>query len=380
MRKTTFVKPLFGCLYSFCFVALGLACPPALAQDAGSSAAAKEAPTAAATMPTDPKALILLAAKTNSLTGPDMQPWRLKASLHTFTPSTSFSEEENKQGKYEELWAGGEKFKQIYSDEEYSQTLYGTPNGKFIAGGLHFVLGEVRQLKEFFEPAAYLRQYAEGRNPEFAPADVDAGESACLRTVSDRSKDSKTEPLVYLFCFDSSLRLARFSINGDDDFLVLFRRPFSFKGRAIPTEVELRRHGIVRMLANLESLEAAEPIEESELQPPADAVPDESGPLVAAAPTSVNVSAGVAVGMIKSSSPPIYPPEAKAAGITGTVVLRAVIGVKGRVTDVQVVSGPPALQQTAVDAVRSWQYRPYLLNGEPVEVNTQINVIFALSK
>jgi protein TonB len=134
------------------------------------------------------------------------------------------------------------------------------------------------------------------------------------------------------------------------------------------------------MLAHLESLEAAEPIEESELQPPADTVPDESDPLVVAAPTKFNVSQGVAVGMIQSNSPPIYPPEAKAAGITGTVVLRAVIGVKGRVTDLEVVSGPPALQQAAMDAVRSWQYRPYLLNGEPIEVNTQINVVFTLSK
>ena len=367
MRKTTFVRP-FSCGVSlFCLAAFGLACVPIFAQDA-------------AALPSNPKELMLLAAKTNSLTGPDMQPWRLKASLHTFTPSTNLSEEENKQGKYEELWAGGEKFKQIYSDEEYSQTIYRTPNGQFIAGGLHFVLGEVRQLSEFFEPAAYLRQYAVGHNPEFDPADASAGESACLRTVSDRSKDSKRESPVYLFCFDSSLRLVRFSINGNDDFLILFRRPLSFNGRAIPTEVELRRHGIVRMLAHLESLEAAEPIEESELQPPADTVPDESDPLVVAAPTKFNVSQGVAVGMIQSNSPPIYPPEAKAAGITGTVVLRAVIGVKGRVTDLEVVSGPPALQQAAMDAVRSWQYRPYLLNGEPIEVNTQINVVFTLSK
>ncbi len=377
MRKTTFVKLLSGCIGLVCLVALGLACLPAFAQDA---AAPKEAAPAAATMPADLRALMLLAAKTNSLTGPDMQPWRLKASLHTFTPPTNLSEEENKQGEYEELWAGGEKFKQSYSDEEYSQTVYGTPNGQFIGGGLHFVLGEVRQLSEFFDPSAYLRQYAEGHNPEFDPADASAGASACLRTVSDRPKDSKREPLVYRFCFDSALRLVRFSINGNDDFLILFRRPLSFNGRAIPAEVELRRHGIVRMLAHLESLEAAEPIEESELQPPADTVPDESGPLVAAAPTKVNISQGVAVGMIQSNSPPIYPPEAKVAGITGTVVLRAVIGVKGRVTDLEVVSGPPALQQAAMDAVRSWQYRPYLLNGEPVEVNTQINVVFTLSK
>jgi protein TonB len=61
-------------------------------------------------------------------------------------------------------------------------------------------------------------------------------------------------------------------------------------------------------------------------------------------------------------------------------VLSAVIGTDGSVEDLQVIGGPELLQQAAVDAVRSWRYRPYLLNGQPVEVKTQINVIFTLGK
>jgi TonB family protein len=367
MRKGTFVGTLCCGLNLLCIAAIVLVCVPGFAQDAATA------------LPSDPKELMLLAAKVNSLTGPGMQPWRLKASLHTFTAATSLSEEENKQGKYEELWAGGDKFKQTYSDEEHSQTVYGTPNGKFIAGGLRFVLGEVHQLSEFFEPAAYLRQYAEGRNPEFDPADADAGESACVQTVSDRPKDSKREPLVYRFCFDSSLRLVRFSINGNDDFLILFRKPLSFNGRTTPTEVELRRHGIVLVLANLESLEAAEPIEESEFQPPADAVRDESNPPVSAAPSKVIVSNGVAAGMLLEHTPLLYPPIAKAARVQGTVVLQALLGKDGRVEELHVISGPPMLQQAAIDAVEQWVYKPYLLNRKPVEVETTVNVIFTLS-
>ncbi len=75
---------------------------------------------------------------------------------------------------------------------------------------------------------------------------------------------------------------------------------------------------------------------------------------------------------------PTYPPIAKAARVSGTVILQATISKSGTIENLQVVSGPAMLQQAALDAVRSWRYRPYLLNNEPVEVQTTINVIFSL--
>ena len=84
--------------------------------------------------------------------------------------------------------------------------------------------------------------------------------------------------------------------------------------------------------------------------------------------------------MLVSRSTPVYPIDAKKAGVSGTVVLRAVIGTAGIVKDLQVVSGPDLLQQAAVDAVKQWRYRPYLLNGDPVEVRTTINIIFSLAR
>jgi len=75
---------------------------------------------------------------------------------------------------------------------------------------------------------------------------------------------------------------------------------------------------------------------------------------------------------------PQYPAIAKAARIQGTVVLQATISKTGEIENLRVVSGPPMLQQSAMDAVRTWRYRPYLLNNEPVEVDTTVNVIFNL--
>lgn len=77
---------------------------------------------------------------------------------------------------------------------------------------------------------------------------------------------------------------------------------------------------------------------------------------------------------------PVYPPAARQARISGTVRLEAVIGRDGVIQSLQVMSGHPWLAQAALDAVRQWVYRPTLLNGEPVEVLTQIDVNFKLAE
>jgi periplasmic protein TonB len=97
-------------------------------------------------------------------------------------------------------------------------------------------------------------------------------------------------------------------------------------------------------------------------------------------PRSLNVSSGVAAGNLLEKTVPQYPAIAKAARIQGTVVLQATISRTGLIQNLKVVSGPPMLQQAAVDAVRSWRYKPYFLNGDPVDVETTINVVFNLGE
>ena len=92
------------------------------------------------------------------------------------------------------------------------------------------------------------------------------------------------------------------------------------------------------------------------------------------------VSANVMEKQIVHKVNPVYPPDAKKARVQGKVQLAAVIGKTGEVENLKVVSGPNELQQSALDAVRQWTYKPYLLNGEPVEVRTTINVTYTLAK
>jgi TonB family protein len=95
-------------------------------------------------------------------------------------------------------------------------------------------------------------------------------------------------------------------------------------------------------------------------------------------PTRIKVGGNVQAANLVTQVRPNYPPEAKQAGIQGTVKLQVILDKDGRVQDVKVVSGDPLLAAAAVDAVKNWVYRPTLLNGEPVEVQTMIDVNFTL--
>jgi TonB family protein len=200
--------------------------------------------------------------------------------------------------------------------------------------------------------------------------------------------------------------------NGDAS----LKNPVPYEGRMLPGDVVIERRGMPTIKAHLESIETITDADESlyqapddakpvivgdyegirvekpisiggnilippPLPPPPPAHPVDSQPGQASAvppPKRIYISAGVAMGMLLEHQIPIYPPEAKTARVSGTVVLESTIGKDGAVEELRVVSGPAMLQQAALDAVRTWRYSPYLLNGEPIEVRTTVNVIFTL--
>lgn len=105
-------------------------------------------------------------------------------------------------------------------------------------------------------------------------------------------------------------------------------------------------------------------------------VPKLAAPVI---PKRVRVSQGVTKGMLVTRIEPRYPPIAVGARVQGAVVLTAIISRTGQIENLTVVSGHPMLVPSALDAVKQWRYRPFLLNGEPVEVETTVTVTFQLS-
>ena len=97
-------------------------------------------------------------------------------------------------------------------------------------------------------------------------------------------------------------------------------------------------------------------------------------------PKRITIGGNVQQAKLVRQPKPVYPPLAKQARISGVVHLAAVISKDGTIQDLKVISGHPLLIPSALEAVKQWVYQPTLLNGEPVEVSTQIDVNFTLSQ
>jgi len=97
---------------------------------------------------------------------------------------------------------------------------------------------------------------------------------------------------------------------------------------------------------------------------------------VAAPKGPQRVSSGVVAGNKLSGSNPVYPPIARAAHVSGAVVLHAIISKEGTIKNLTAISGPEMLRGAALSAVENWRYKPYILNGEPTEVETTVTVNF----
>jgi protein TonB len=100
---------------------------------------------------------------------------------------------------------------------------------------------------------------------------------------------------------------------------------------------------------------------------------------VAATPQRIRISQGVTKGLCIHRVEPAYPALARAARVQGDVILQAIIDKDGNIKDLQLISGHPMLVPSAIEAVKQWRYKPYQLNGSPVEVETTVTVIFRLS-
>jgi protein TonB len=88
------------------------------------------------------------------------------------------------------------------------------------------------------------------------------------------------------------------------------------------------------------------------------------------------ISQGVSQGLVVKRVQPVYPASAMRLNIEGAVQLLATVSKSGDISTVKIISGDPQLARAAVDAVKQWKYKPYLLNGSPVEIQTQVTVNF----
>ena len=351
MRKTAFFGALCGSTPLFCLAAL----------IATSTLSFAQAPTPAA-LPTDPKELMLLAAKSNGLTGGDIKPWHLKATYKTLDEQGNVKD----QGTYEEFWISPKKFKRSITGAAFTLYEYGTENGILFAGPPNPPSNPMLQLRHEFVGAMLDEPSIQSFSYGLYQQDTGKIKLDCLRRQTPDEIRFGTS-----WCLDPGKPMLRviFSPPGGQ---VVHNRMLKFQERYIPGDLLFARDSKTVLTAHLENLELFLTADETIVQPPPNATPKNYGDL------PVPLSAGVAVGRLMVKTQPVYPLFAKEQGVSGTVVLQARIGKDGRIKDLRVVQGPLQLQDAAMDAVKHWVYQPYVLYDEPVEVETTINVIFTL--
>jgi len=323
----------------------------------------------------DPKALLAAVTPLYEFADAALKPWHMKASYQTYDLDGKPAE----RGNYEYWWASLSVYRSTWTRGANSKSEWHTADGQrfeTVTGKLHqFETSFPRELIAPF-PDPNDRDESKATEPTWMKREevtfgkVKAPCAQIMRwTRPPDSTESHAEEMVATYCFDPTapVLILKSLPNGVSGLYGNYPR---FQGRALPRSyvesVDGRRLLAVTVDA-VEGLGSTDPA----LTPPADVKTDSGSP--------VNVTARVMGGKHVKGSGPEYPEEAKRSHQSGTVMLEAKIGKDGKIHDLEVVSGPSAfLDQAALKAVSQWEYTPYMRNGEPVEVETQIDVIYRL--
>lgn len=318
-------------------------------------------------MPKDPVALLNLAANSNGLGGAGIKPWRLKASFEAFDEQGAVSQ----QGTIEEAWAGEHRSRTTYTVGADSETDYDSDKGMLrTVTGKPSVGQAILAITQFIHPIPD-EQTRSHWTVVMEKRDAGKLKVDCIAVKAFKSPSGDHEISGPLFCLETEKPALRASVQPFGGLQVLFNGIRSFQDRYVAGEISEVRNGKKVLAVHLLSLETIDAVDAAEFAPPADATPIER---------KIAISAAVAQGNLVKAVAPEYPQYAKETGVSGTVVLQGTIGRDGRIADLRAISGPEQLRQSALDAVKQWVYRPYLLNGEPVSVNTTINVVFNLGR
>lgn len=322
-------------------------------------------------LPKDPGAILAAAAPYYDFSDPALKPFHMKASYQLYDDNGKPAE----QGTFEYWWASPKVNRVTWTRGDSTSTDWSLPDGKHAylsTGG--FNIFEHKLEAAFFSPLPE----AAGLDPKQVRLERDevklgALKLPCVEVIPLMPQHGQLQVvplgLFPTYCFEPKMPAlrARYSFGS---FVEGFDSIVKFEDHYLPKQVQFYENARPILSAKVETIEGI-------LATNPALTPDTR----ASRPTAnkVTISAGMMAGFLTKQVRPFYPQSAKQARISGTVILAATIGRDGRVHDLRVVQTPaPALAASALWAVSQWQYKPYLLNGEPVEVDTTVNVIYTL--
>lgn len=331
------------------------------------------ATSAAPDLPKEPREVFAKAAPLYDLGAASLKPWYLKAAYQLYDEKGDAAE----RGTYEYWWASPQVYRETWSRPS------GTHTDWHIADGKHASQSTGEPLK-FFEHT--LREKLLSPLPD--DSDLDAAKYRldrenvtlgsvkypCIMVIPLMPQHGMVQAvplgLFPTYCFDPHMPVLRISYSFGT-LITDFNKIVKMQDKYLAREINLfegKRKILSATVDSVTGLSVADPA----LQPPANVPVSEA--------KRVTFAGAVAQGLLIKKQIPIYPEDAKQARVSGTVVLRAIIGIDGAIHQLHVVSAPwPSLAASSLQSVSHWQYKPCRFNGELVEVETTVNVVFSLS-
>jgi TonB family protein len=328
---------------------------------------AQPQPTQAAppALPQDPLALMTLGQQKNGLGGADIKPWHMRGTFHFYKDGKPEYE-----GIYEEWWFSPARYKLSFTSPKAIQTDYATGN-VLLRDGTQDWLAELELLRaSLIEPlpgASLLTGFTLKRKER----PVGKGKLECVSmTYPVRANLQVMGDFYPAACFESSMPVLRVYSTGSSS-RTIYDQFVQFQGHYVARKIEVFSGNTQLTDLTIETIEGLKDVPETVLVPSTSALPVD---LEKIAFKSSLLSA------VLRTAVPEYPDSAKGLRIQGKVDTKAIIGVDGHVEKAQVIDGPAALQQAGLDAVRQWVYRPFVVMGQPRQIEIEIHTIFSMGQ
>jgi hypothetical protein len=340
------MKSMTCCRSLFCLAFLVVAFTPSFAQ--GATAIAQE-------LPNDPKKLMLLAVKSNNLHEDDVQPWHLKATFTVLDEGGNAID----QGTYEEFWGGATKHKLTVVGIGYTRTYYATDKGFVHTGPQYLSQFQLDALgSQFANPLPRLKAIP---MLKFVHKGVEANGAkfACLDDATPQVPDHKT------YCLESNNPVLRSVYSPTFQTQYVHDGIIRFQDRYVAGDLRFLQAGKLVLTAHLDRIEPLDVTGNEDFTPPPDAI---------RSPNSVQVEEEALDALLIKKARPVYPDTAKLAHVKGPVVVLVHFSPDGHVAAAYVIDGPQLLREAALDAVRQWVIKPFVIKGEPVDATSIIHV------
>jgi len=347
---------------------------------------AQNAANAGPGLPSDPREIFAAAAPFYDFNSPELKPWHLKATYQLYDEKGKPSE----QGTYEYWWASPQVYRSTWTRPGATHTEWYTADGNSAHQETGERLGffEEKLNSDFVSPlsptdtlkpsAAILKQAMIGADLKIiSSGDV---KIPCILTTPLTTQPVKSHPTpLGTYCFDPQTPILRFTYSFGS-VITQFDHIVKVQNKYLAKDVQVIYGERKLLSAQVDSMTTLSPSDPA-LTPSPDATVVKLNRQLNNKAGKIVTTSGVMAGMLVNKTAPVYPPGAKFANTSGTVILQGTIGKDGKIYDLRVIVSPSSLlSASALEAVSHWEYKPYLLNGEPVDVETTVNVTFTLGR